>query len=62
MKITGSSNVGTVNHATENLQHRFLQIFLIDCENEKRGKTQASEGKAFCTCTLHIFAFQLLHM
>ena len=27
MKITDSSNMGTVNHATENLQHRILEFF-----------------------------------
>ena len=26
MKITDSSNMGTVNHATENLQHRILDF------------------------------------
>ena len=26
MKITNSSNIGTVNHATENLQHRILDF------------------------------------
>ena len=26
MKITDSSNMGTVNHATENLQHRILNF------------------------------------
>ena len=41
MKITDSSNMGTVNHATENLQHRILDFFkyqLLSDYQAVRGK------------------------
>ena len=48
MKITDSPNMGTVNHAMEDLQHRIslniAQLLPRDI-NGQRGETQASEGK-----------------
>ena len=59
VKITDSPSMGTVNHATEDLQHRILD-FSKYClhENGKRGKTQMLKGKVqhtFYTCAYYCF-------